>query len=128
MTKLKVKDNGVIKKIDYTSKFSNGILLADESKVVRKNCKVLNIELQGEENELKQQVTKLGKTAILTVQVLDQYFQYIIIDYAKWDDFKDLLDQVPEQSKEALNQTYNLAKMKDMKDFDLLGNAIDNQN
>ena len=128
MTKLKVNDNGVIKKIDYTSKFSNGIFLADESKVAKKNCKILNIDLQGEENELKQQVTKLGKTAILSVQVLDQYFQYIIIDYAKWDDFKDLLDQVPEQSKEALNQTYNLAKMNDIKGFDLLGNAIDNQN
>jgi hypothetical protein len=128
MTKLKVNDNGIIKKVDYTSKFSDGIFIVAENKIAKKNCEILNIKIEGEENQLAQEVTKLGKTAILTTKVLSQYFQYIIKDYTKWDDFQDLLSQAPGQSREALSQTYNLTKMDDMKDFDLLGNALDNQN
>ena len=99
-----------------------------ENKIAKKNCKILNIKIEGEDDQLAQKVTKLGKTAILTTKVLSEHFQYIIKDYAKWDDFQDLLIHAPDQSKEALNQTYNLTKIDDMKDFDLLGNGLDNQN
>lgn len=128
MTRLKVNDKGIIKKVDYTTKFSDGIFIVAENKIAKKNCEILNIKIEGDENQLAQQVTKLGKTAILTTKVLGQHFQYIIKDYAKWDDFQDLLSQTPDKSKEALNRTYNLTKMNDLKDFDLLGNALDNQN
>jgi len=128
MNRLKVNDNGIIKKIEYTIKFSEGIFIVGENKTAETNCKILNILIEGEENQLAQKVTKVGKTAILTTKVLGQHFQYIIKDYAKWEDFQELMNETPEQSKEALNQTYNLTKINDMKDFDLLGNALNNQN
>lgn len=130
MDKLKINDNGVIKKIEYTDKYGTGIFLAKGSKVVKQNCKELNIRL--DENlelyEICQKVTKIGKTGFLTIKADNLYFQYIIQDYADEFSFNRLLSSIPPQSKEALLTAYNLTKIDNLNSLSMLGNIMDNKN
>lgn len=130
MVKLKVIDNQVVKKIDFNEKYSEGIFLVTENKDVKKNCKMLNIDLgdSTDPNELKQRVTKLVKTGILTTRILNVHFQYIIKDYASITDFDKLIQDVHPSSRDALTKAYNLAKINDFEQFSLTGGALDNKN
>ena len=130
MGKQKVIDSGVVKKIEYTDKYVDGIFLVTENKQVKRNCKILNIDLGDnvDPNELKQRVTKLEKTGLLTTRVLNQHFQYIIKDYADKDAVNRLINDCPPQSREALTTAYNLTKMDNLEDLEFLGSALDNKN
>ena len=130
MDKLKATVDGIEKKIEYSEKFSKGILLVSDNKAVKRNCEVLKIDIgtATSELELLQKVTKLDKLAILTTRLLNQSFQYIIMQYAEREDFLDLLKQIPRQSQEALNTAYNLTKMKTAHDLDFFGRSLENTN
>jgi len=130
MEKLKVTDGGVIKKIEYTEKYANGIYLVMDNKPVKRNCEILNIDL-GEninELELKQKVTKLEKTGILTTRLMGRHFQYIFKDYADKTYVEDLIHKSAPESKEAMRTAYNLTKMDTLGDIKLMGGGLDNKN
>ena len=130
MEKLKVIDNGVVKKIEYTEKYATGIFLVLDNKKVKNNCKILNIDL-GEnisENEIKQRVTKLEKTGLLTIRIDNQHFQYIFKDYADKFDVDHLVLELPQASREALTTAYNLTKINNLDQLDLLGGIMEDKN
>jgi hypothetical protein len=113
MEKLRIIDNGIEKFIDYTEKVAKGIFMVSENKFVQKNCQILNIEL-GENthpNELKQKVTKLDKTGIMTTRVLNQHFMYIFKDYADPLDVDAFINEFPEHGREALKMAYASCKI-----------------
>lgn len=124
MEKLKITDNGLIKKISFTDKFATGIFLVTDNKLVKQNCKILNIDLGENTNplELTQKVTKIEKTGILTTRIMDQYFQYIFKDYAAKSDVDRLIQNIAPQSREALKAAYELAGLNKL---DQTGNISD---
>lgn len=124
MEKLKITENGLIKKISFTEKFATGIFLVTDNKLVKQNCKILTIDLGENTNplELRQKVTKIEKTGILTIRIMDQYFQYIFKDYAAKSDVDRLIQDVAPQSREALKAAYELAGLNNL---DQTGNISD---
>jgi hypothetical protein len=131
MEKVRVVDSGIEKFLSYTEKYAHGIFIViGDNKLVKRNCELLNIELGENVNplEMKQRVTKLEKTGILTTRLMDQHFQYIIKDYASKGDVEELISGMPDPAKEALRAAYNLTKMNNMEDINFLGGALDNKN
>lgn len=128
MEKLKVIDNGQLKKIEYLSKYAKGIFLVD-GKTVKRNCEILNINFSGDgDSQVLQQVTKIGDIGIVSVKFNNEYFQYIIKSYAEREDVEQLINETPQGSKEALRDAYNLSKMDTMQDFSFLGGALNQKN
>jgi hypothetical protein len=130
MEKLKIVLNGKEVKIFFNERYSKGIFIVNENDDVKKNCKILNIVLQGtfEDNELRQMVTKLDKCSLVTMNAVNEWVQYIILEYTDKKDFESLLSDAPKRLHEVLLKAYNLNKMSTLNDFEMLGGAIDNQN
>lgn len=120
MEELKISENGVEIKIEYTEKYADGIFISMDNEHVKQNCKILNIELgdNTNPNEMKQKVTKIGNTGILTIRILNEHFQYIVHDYAEKEDVVNLIRETLPESKEPLATAYNLSKINTLEDFD----------
>lgn len=129
MDKLKIIDNGQLKKIEIASKYAKGIFLAD-GKSAKRNCEILNINLDETDNPLLlvQKVTKIGDVGIVSIKLQNEYYQYIFKSYAEREDVESLIHETPQQSKEALRDAYNLTKMNTMQDFSFLGGGLGNKN
>lgn len=129
MEKLKVIDNGQLKKIEYSSKYAKGIFLVN-GKAVKRNCEILNINFRGEDDPLTlfQEVTKIGDMGIVSVKLKNEYYQYIFKSYAERDDVEQLINEIPPESKESLRAAYNFTKMNNMNDLSFLGEALNQKN
>ena len=113
MEKLKIKVDGDERSIEFTEKRAKGLYLVSDSKAVINNCKTLTIDLGPKSHELEERrkVTKLGNVGILTTELLDTYFQYFIFQSVNENDFNDLLDLFPPESKDALKLAFTYAKL-----------------
>lgn len=129
MEKLKIVDDGQLKKIEVTDKYAKGIFRVI-GKAVKKNCEVLNIELSGKNIplELIQKVTKIGDVGILSIKYENDYIQYIFKKYAEREDVEELIAELPDESKEAMRHAYNLTKMNTLEDLSFLGDSLNNKN
>lgn len=129
--KVRVIDDQVEKKLDYTEKFAHGIFLVQDSKLALNNCKIVNIKIEGEHapNELVQRVTKLSKTGIFTVRHEKECVQYIFKDYADKTDVERLISdyELSPQAQYAVRTAYNITKADTMEGLESLG-VLDNQN
>jgi hypothetical protein len=130
MEKLKLIVNGMEIKVFFNERYSKGIFLVNDNEDVKRNCKLLNIVLQGSDNdaEVKQMVTKLDKCSLVTMNVAHVWMQFIILAYTEKNDFESLLNDSPKRSHEALLKAYNLNKMNNLNDLEMLGGPIDNLN
>jgi hypothetical protein len=130
MDKVRVIDGGVEKHLEYNDKYAHGIFIVHENKPVKRNCEIFSIDLgeNTDPNEMKQKVTQLEKTGILTTRLLGEHFQYILKDYADKSDIDQLIKDVPPQSHEVLRMAYNLTKMDTAEDLNFLGGALDKKN
>ncbi|HLP56588.1 MAG TPA: hypothetical protein VK151_16235 [Fluviicola sp.] len=129
MEKLKIVDDGQLKKIEVTDKYAKGIFRV-VGKAVKKNCEILKIDLSGNNDplELIQRVTKIGDVGILSIKIENEYYQYILKEYADKADIEELIAEFPNESKDALRQAYNLTKMNTLQDFSFLGGPLGNVN
>jgi len=128
--KLKIIDNGVVKKIEYDDKYFKGIFAVTDKRKVKRNCKTLKIDIEESSNplQLSQKVSKFKKTGILTIHILNEYHQYIIKDYAEKEDVDSLANDLPKESREAFLAASNLSKINDLEKLGFLGDILDNQN
>lgn len=101
MEKLKIVDGNVLKKVEYTDKYAKGIFRVTDTKMVKKNCEILNINITGSGDPLKliQKVSKIGKVGILTIGIDKDLYQFILKDYAERSDIEDLKNDLPNQSR-----------------------------
>ena len=122
MERLKLIVDGDEKKIEYTDKISKGIFKVTDNKAVKRNCETLIISVDQPLNELelKQKVSKIGRAGILTIRVMNEWIQYIIMDYTDPSDFEFLLRDVPKQSHEALQMAYTMTKISTLDDLNKL--------
>jgi hypothetical protein len=130
MEKLPITVEGKERKIEYTIRYSKGIFIVDDKKAVKRNCEILEIRLDEPQGDLHliQKVSKIEKVSILTTRLQNSYWQYILLDYVELNDFENLLKEIPQQSKEAIRNAYNLLKMNTLADIELLGKSLDNKN
>ena len=126
MEKLNFVVDGVEKKLEYDERFSKGIFIVTENKAVKRNCETLAITVDAPTSdlELKEKISKIGRAGFLTIRIMNEWIQYIIMDYTDQSDFESLLRDMPRQNHEALRMAYRLAKITTLADLERMGGGL----
>ncbi len=91
------------KEIKYEEWVAKGIYLVSDAKVVKNNCKILNITIEEPAPlEVFRKVTHFTDYGIATIRLANDYYQYIISKKASEEDVNNMLKDAPELLKEVV--------------------------
>jgi hypothetical protein len=108
MPEVQLDINGT-KKLQYSYQVSKGIYFVHESKLVKKNCELLNIVFS---DIVEEKITSFKNVALVTTKAGIGYVQCILLSSALKEDVSEFANELPNPAKQNIPLAYSLISGK----------------